>query len=248
MSTTGTPAVPDHEVGDPRATRASPMVSGTDDVSDMGDRADGAGPGGRHLGAEPAVRRCPSPVGELVLIAGSSGLAAVLWPDDERPIRVGSGLDARSLVAEHMADRLVAGNATGVGDAAGAGDAGSVGDTSAVRALLDETARQLDEYFAGSRFAFDLPLDPVGTEFQVSVWRSLADIGYGETSTYGEQAARIGRPTAVRAVGAANGRNPLSIVLPCHRVVGGDGRLTGFAGGLEAKKYLLEHEARHRRR
>ncbi|MFN3218002.1 MAG: methylated-DNA--[protein]-cysteine S-methyltransferase [Acidimicrobiales bacterium] len=177
-----------------------------------------------------AVRGYPSPVGELVLIAGPSGLAAVLWPRDERPVRVGSGLDARSLVAEDTACRVAVEAAT------------------PVQALLVETARQLDEYFAGSRFVFDLPLDPVGTVFQVAVWRSLADIGYGETSTYGEQAARIGRPTAVRAVGAANGRNPLSIVLPCHRVVGSDGRLTGFAGGLEAKEFLLDHEARHRRR
>lgn len=183
-----------------------------------------------------AVRRYASPVGELVLIAGPSGLAAVLWPDDERPVRVGARIDARELVAAETPSLSA--------DSAEA----PTGDSALVQALLDEAARQLDEYFAGSRFVFDLPLDPVGTDFQVTVWRSLADIGYGETSTYGEQAARIGRPTAVRAVGAANGRNPLSIVLPCHRVVGSDGRLTGFAGGLEAKEFLLDHEARHRRR
>ena len=106
-----------------------------------------------------------------------------------------------------------------------------------------KTAAQLDEYFAGTRRHFDLPLGPLGTEFQRQVWWSLAEIPFGETSTYGKQAAAIGRPTAVRAVGAANGRNPLSIVLPCHRIVGADGKLTGFAGGLDTKRWLLDHEA-----
>ena len=108
--------------------------------------------------------------------------------------------------------------------------------------ILEAAATQLAEYFAGERTEFDLPLDPHGTEFQVAAWKALAEIPYGETATYGEQAERIGRPTAVRAVGAANGRNPLSIVLPCHRVVGADGSLTGFAGGLDAKRVLLDLE------
>lgn len=112
-------------------------------------------------------------------------------------------------------------------------------------AVLDQAADQLTEYFAGTRRMFDLPLDPRGTEFQRQVWLSLADIPYGETSTYGKQAANIGRPNAVRAVGGANGRNPLSIVLPCHRVVGADGSLTGFAGGMQTKRWLLDHEADH---
>lgn len=101
---------------------------------------------------------------------------------------------------------------------------------------------QLGEYFAGERTEFDLPLDPIGTEFQVAAWRALGEIPYGETRTYRQQAAGIGRPAAVRAIGAANGSNPLSIVVPCHRVVGADGSLTGFAGGLDAKRYLLSHE------
>ncbi len=100
----------------------------------------------------------------------------------------------------------------------------------------------MGEYFAGRRTTFDIPLDLRGTEFQVTVWRALAEIPFGQTSTYGEQAARIGRPSAARAVGAANGRNPVSIVLPCHRIVGKDGSLTGFAGGLDTKQYLLDHE------
>ena len=98
------------------------------------------------------------------------------------------------------------------------------------------------EYFAGTRRSFDLPFDLQGTEFQLEVWRALAEIPYGETRTYGEQAAALGRPRAVRAVGSANGRNPLSIVLPCHRVVGSDGALRGFAGGLEVKAALLAFE------
>jgi methylated-DNA-[protein]-cysteine S-methyltransferase len=111
--------------------------------------------------------------------------------------------------------------------------------------VLDETADQLDEYFAGRRASFDLPLDLRGTAFQLAAWRALAEIPYGETRSYAAQATRIGRPSAVRAVGTANGRNPVSIVLPCHRVVGSDGALHGFAGGLEAKAALLALEQRH---
>jgi methylated-DNA-[protein]-cysteine S-methyltransferase len=109
--------------------------------------------------------------------------------------------------------------------------------------VLVNTARQLEEYFAGQRQRFDLPLDPHGTEFQRKVWSALLTIPFGETRTYGQIAIQIGRPTAVRAVGAANGRNPLSIVAPCHRVIGSTGALTGFAGGLEVKAHLLALEA-----
>jgi methylated-DNA-[protein]-cysteine S-methyltransferase len=109
--------------------------------------------------------------------------------------------------------------------------------------VLDAAARQLEAYFAGELRRFDLPLDLAGTEFQLAAWRALADIPYGMTISYGEQARRLGRPRAVRAVGAANGRNPLPIVLPCHRLVGADGSLVGFGGGLARKRLLLEHEA-----
>lgn len=120
-----------------------------------------------------------------------------------------------------------------------------IGDEPAqVAAVFDDVVSQLDEYFAGERLDFDLPLDPVGTEFQLRAWDALRLIPYGETRTYGEQARRIGSPTAVRAVGAANGRNPISIIVPCHRVVGSDGSLTGFGGGLDAKRYLLDLEAK----
>lgn len=108
--------------------------------------------------------------------------------------------------------------------------------------VLERAEVQLGEYFKGHRRTFDLPLAPKGTDFQRQVWWSLADIPFGETASYAKQAAAVGRPRAMRAVGAANGRNPLSIVLPCHRVVGADGSLTGFAGGIETKRWLLDHE------
>jgi methylated-DNA-[protein]-cysteine S-methyltransferase len=107
---------------------------------------------------------------------------------------------------------------------------------------LAEAKRQLMEYFAGERRMFELPLKPVGTAFQLKAWWALAEIPYGETRSYAEQAQRIGVPDAVRAVGAANGRNPLPIVLPCHRVIGADGGLTGFGGGLPVKAALLRLE------
>ncbi|MEO8670451.1 MAG: methylated-DNA--[protein]-cysteine S-methyltransferase [Tahibacter sp.] len=105
-----------------------------------------------------------------------------------------------------------------------------------------EAREQLLAYFAGDRREFDLLLNPVGTPFQVTVWDMLAQIPFGETWSYRDVALRIAMPTAVRAVGAANGRNPLPIVLPCHRVIGADGRLVGFGGGLPTKQFLLEHE------
>ena len=107
---------------------------------------------------------------------------------------------------------------------------------------LAPVRRQLDEYFAGTRREFELPLRPRGTPFQLRVWRALCGIGYGETISYAELAARIGNPAARRAVGAANGRNPLPIVIPCHRVIGRDGSLVGFGGGLEVKRALLALE------
>ncbi len=149
----------------------------------------------------------PSPVGDLTLVASTSGLRAVLWPDDDKRVRLPCSLLEQP-------------------------------DHPVLAACRD----QLDGYFDRTRTAFDLPLDLRGTEFQRTAWKALADIPYGSTITYGEQANRIGRPQAVRAVGTANGRNPVSIVLPCHRVVGSNGSLTGFAGGLDTKAWLLAHE------
>lgn len=108
-----------------------------------------------------------------------------------------------------------------------------------------KTARQLNEYFAGDRQEFELDLAPEGTKFQVEVLEALRGIPYGETRTYRDIAVAVGRPKAVRAVGNANGRNPLPIVIPCHRVIGSDGSLTGFGGGIEAKRYLLDLEQQH---
>ena len=149
----------------------------------------------------------PSPVGKLKLVAGPSGLAAILWENDRE-------------------DRVPLGAMT----------------EQPGHPLLVETKRQLDDYFAGTRSQFDLPLDFRGTDFQKRVWAALLTIPSGQTRSYAEIAAQIGRPGACRAVGAANGKNPISIVAPCHRVIGSDGSLTGFAGGLEGKKFLLELE------
>lgn len=112
----------------------------------------------------------------------------------------------------------------------------------AAEQVLATARRELEEYFAGTRTEFDVPLDPIGTEFQLRAWQVLRTIPYGRTITYGEQATHLGGPERSRAVGAANGRNPISIIVPCHRVVGSTGKLTGFAGGLGAKAWLLRHE------
>lgn len=108
--------------------------------------------------------------------------------------------------------------------------------------VLAKAVQQLDEYFDGTRTFFDLDLDAVGSDFQKSAWTALRSIGFGETVSYGEQARRMGDARKARAVGAANGRNPISIIVPCHRVVGADGSLTGFAAGVETKAWLLDHE------
>ena len=110
--------------------------------------------------------------------------------------------------------------------------------------VLRSAAKQLNGYFKGKRMEFDLPLRPVGTDFQEQVWQALTTIGYGETVSYGDIANHIKNPKAVRAVGAAIGRNPISIIIPCHRVIGSNGKLTGFAGGLSTKEFLLNLENR----
>ena len=138
-----------------------------------------------------------------------------------------AGSDALSLIAFSRGPRSIAPNADWR-----ASDA----------SFLGQAAAQLEEYFQDGRREFDLDLRPTGTPFQLAVLDALATIPYGETRSYGEIAAQIGRPKAVRAVGTANGRNPLPIVLPCHRVIGTDGGLTGYGGGLETKRYLLNLE------
>lgn len=108
--------------------------------------------------------------------------------------------------------------------------------------IIQKVIQQLDEYFEDERTVFDLPLAPEGTEFQQVVWEELERIPFGHTITYGELAQRLGDPNKVRAVGAANGQNPIPIIIPCHRVIGGDNKLVGYAGGIERKKQLLLHE------
>ncbi len=130
-----------------------------------------------------------------------------------------------------------------IGFSSGAKTQGPQSDWVRRDAPFDAAKRQLDEYFDGVRQTFDLELAPVGTAFQMKVWQALAAIPYGETRTYGDIAAAIGNPRAAMAVGGANGSNPLPIVVPCHRVIGSDGSLTGFGGGLPTKRFLLDLES-----
>lgn len=154
-----------------------------------------------------AFKTMQSPVGQLKLVASDTGLAAVLWENDD-PGRVRLGEQ----------------------------------DETPDHPVLCTAEAQLGEYFSGTRTQFDLPLDFRGTDFQKQVWAALLTIPFGETRSYADIARIIDRPAACRAVGAANGKNPISIIAPCHRVIGTNGALTGFAGGLEAKQLLLELE------
>ena len=120
-----------------------------------------------------------------------------------------------------------------------------VEDSENLPEILLKTAHQLNEYFAGTRFVFDLELDPDGTGFQKNVWQRLIHVPYGTTKSYREIAIELGSVLNTRAVGTANGKNPISIIIPCHRIIGHDGKMVGYAGGLERKKWLLLHEAEH---
>jgi len=146
--------------------------------------------------------------------------------------------DAGRLVGCHFANHPAALAAARVHGGGGAG-AGTPEDA----ALLDRTRRELDAFFARQSRAFSVPVDPRGTPFQTRVWQALRAIPHGRTVSYGHIARAIGAPTAARAVGAANGRNPICIIIPCHRVVGASGALTGFGGGLLRKRFLLELES-----
>lgn len=164
----------------------------------------------------------PSPVGDLRVVAHEDHITAVDFLG-EMPT---SGKESRSVAR-------FAARAHGA----------PMGDRQDADPLLREAARQLETYFSGASRSFELPLAPTGSEFQLRVWGALQRIGYGETATYGEVAARMGLAGhAARAVGAANGRNPIPIVIPCHRVVGANGVLTGYGGGIERKRTLLALE------
>lgn len=153
----------------------------------------------------------------------------------------------RALVESPIGDILIEGNDDGITRLGRVGpNEPSEGCFGIDRfAAIKEAARQLDAYWSGELFDFDLPMAASGTPFQHRVWSSLQRIPYGTTVSYGRIASEIGSPKAVRAVGAANGRNPIAIVVPCHRVIGANGKLTGYAGGLDMKQLLLEHEARY---
>jgi O-6-methylguanine DNA methyltransferase len=154
-----------------------------------------------------------SPVGGLRLAATSKGVVRIAFPR-------GSGSSFEGWLAQRLADHERAEHVP----------------------VLDKLVQQLEEYFAGRRREFDLPLDLRGTPFQCAVWRALGEIPFGETRSYADVARRIRRPRAVRAVGAANGANPVPIVVPCHRVITSAGKLGGFGGGLATKRALLAHE------
>jgi methylated-DNA-[protein]-cysteine S-methyltransferase len=156
----------------------------------------------------------PSPVGELTLVADDTALRQIWFSSEAHPPH-GHATDAdRDVIDVEVGDHPVLALAT----------------------------RQLAEYFAGSRTEFDIPLAPAGTPFQLQAWSVLRSIPFGATMSYGEQAAELGDRRRARAVGAANGRNPIPIIVPCHRVVGANGHLTGFGGGIDAKAWLLDHE------
>jgi methylated-DNA-[protein]-cysteine S-methyltransferase len=157
--------------------------------------------------------RVSSPIGELVLAASGAALAGVYFNTSHHGP---PPIERAGWVQDD-----------------GRGAAGE---------LLARTRQELAAYFAGTRTTFDIPLDPAGTPFQQRVWEALCAIPYGTTRSYSELARRLGDLRATRAVGAANGRNPIPIIVPCHRVVGANGALTGFGGGLDRKRWLLEHE------
>ena len=156
-----------------------------------------------------------SPIGKLSIIASAKGLCGLYF----------SSNDSRKYFSQMERDGTL------VKDEA--------------HKLLASVQSQLDEYFAGKRKEFKLPLDMQGTVFQINAWRQLQKIPYGKTISYGEQAARLGDPKKARAIGGANNRNPLAIIVPCHRVVGSDGKLVGFGGGLGTKQFLLDLERKH---
>jgi len=124
-------------------------------------------------------------------------------------------------------------------------DAEIMEDAPELPEVLDNTQKQLEEYFLGSRRQFDLPLDPGGTAFQQTIWKQLSEVTYSSTKSYIEIARAVGSGSSSRAVGMANGRNPIPVIIPCHRIIGHDGKLTGYSGGLERKKWLLLHEQKN---
>jgi len=162
-------------------------------------------------------RRIPTPLGDMLALASSAGLCLLEFTEGTAHLN-------RELAQVHAARGPAAGGPS---------------------AALDQLQAELDGYFAGQCQRFEAPLDPVGTPFQLRVWGALRAIPYGATWSYGQEARHIGQPAAARAVAAANGQNKIAIVVPCHRVIGGNGALTGYGGGLPRKRWLLDLERRH---
>ena len=194
-----------------------------------------------------AVRRVAmmSPIGELALTAGDDGLLEVRLPAPEDPLPTQSAAPAPGspLPPADVPSPVTQEVSAPVAEGAPAFVTPPRGPRLSADAILTAARRQLDEYFAGRRRTFVLPLSLAGTEFECRVWAALSEVGYGATVTYGQLARAIGEPRAARAVGTALGRNPLAVVLPCHRVVAAGGGLGGFAGGLARKRLLLDRES-----
>ena len=165
----------------------------------------------------------PSPVGMLEIAGTEKGVVSVNFARKDAP-------------AKMPAKKGVSGKGAPVKSAAKSAQSASV------PAPLRDCARQLEEYFAGHRKSFDCSLDLQGTDFQKKVWRALMKVPYGKTASYGKIARAVGRPGAARAVGGANHNNPVAVIVPCHRIIGADGSLTGYGAGIERKAWLLEHE------
>ena len=197
-------------------------------------------------------RYLDTPVGRLLLARDDAGLRQIHFagPGEGGPAKAGPYVPEGSVVPEESvgADRHVGPSHFGGNSGVGADlQVGPSPDWNHDDAGFGDVVSQLGEYFEGRRRQFDLPLAPAGTPFQQRVWSALLDIPYGETISYGELASRIGQKSASRAVGLANGSNPLPIVIPCHRVIGANGKLTGYGGGLPIKERLLAHERGERR-
>lgn len=202
----------------PASTSASPsgLTSGVAPGPAPGPvRSSGPSPGERAASAVFSELVIESPIGPLLLLADDEALFDVYFPNNMNGALLRSTEAAARAKPSPKAERI-----------------------------LRETAKQLGEYFAGTRRDFDLPMRTGGTEFQQQVWRALCTIPFGATWSYGQLATSVGNPNASRAVGAANGKNPIPVIIPCHRVIGANGSLTGFGGGEPTKRWLLDHEAK----
>jgi methylated-DNA-[protein]-cysteine S-methyltransferase len=191
-----------------------------------------SGPQSRKLPQLTAVREVTTPLGDIRITASPDGVREVIW-DGEQSSSLGNRDDGNREDKDEKAGVLHSQDARHSQD-----------DKRRAEEIANNAVQEITEYFAGSRFDFNLPLDPQGTPFQQSVWQTLRTIPYGSTISYGGQARLLGDYRKARAVGAANGRNPIGIIVPCHRVIGSNGALTGFAAGVDKKQALLKHEQR----